>query len=77
MKRSASILGIGTLIFALSIPSVAQVVELPEIEIVAVNYKYLNAMGEEVAVPVKQVEEAVADFNLKSSEMYEDEYDTY
>ena len=58
-------------------PTWAQVIELPEIEIVATRYKYLDALGEEASVPVQQVEEAVADFDVQSADFYQDEYDTY
>ncbi|MFD2518922.1 nicotinate-nucleotide adenylyltransferase [Salinimicrobium flavum] len=53
-------------------------VELKEIELVAVNYKYLDATTrDEVAVPVKKLEEMVAKFDIKSSEVYHDDYDLY
>jgi hypothetical protein len=52
-------------------------IELSEVH-VAVNYKYLDAIeNKEVAVPVKMLEEKVAYFNLKESDLYSDEYDTY
>lgn len=55
----------------------AQIV-LPEVKIEAVNYKYLNSVeSNSVALPVKRLQREVAEFDLKSSEFYEDEYDTY
>ncbi len=68
----------GLLIFGLTIQSYAQITELPEIEIVGVNYKYLDAAGEaDVAEPVKMLQRRAATFDLKNSEYYQDEYDTY
>lgn len=58
-------------------PAIAQVV-LPEIKIVAVNYKYLNAVNnKEEAMPVKQLEWYASAYDLKNSEFYEDDYDSY
>ena len=69
---------IGLFIFGLTIQTYAQITELPEIEIVAVNYKYLDAVGEEdVAQPVKLLEQRAATYDLKNSEYYQDEYDNY
>lgn len=56
----------------------AQVIELPEVVITAVNYKYLNAVdSDENSLSVQMLEEKVAMFDLKNSEFYNDEYDTY
>ncbi len=56
----------------------SQVIELPEIVLTAVNYKYLNAVdSDEAALTVKMLEEEVAKFDLKTSEFYSDEYETY
>lgn len=69
---------LGLFVFGLTIQSFAQVIELPEVEIVAVNYKYLNDVREpDAAQPVKQLQREVAVFDLKNSEYYEDEYDDY
>ncbi|CAM4024247.1 hypothetical protein [Gillisia limnaea] len=69
---------LGLFIFGLTTQAYAQVTELPEIKIVAVNYKYLDAAGEEdVAEPVKLLQREAATFNLKNSEYYQDDYDTY
>ncbi|WPP49811.1 nicotinate-nucleotide adenylyltransferase [Catalinimonas niigatensis] len=76
MKLSKLLLCLGVLTFGFTLPSFAQVV-LPGIEIVATNYKYLNSVGEEAAVPVKQIEEKVASFDVKSADFYQDDYDTY
>ena len=51
---------------------------LPEILVVAANYKYLkNVGGKEVAVPVKRLERTAASYDIKSSEYYEEDYDSY
>lgn len=69
---------VGLFVFGLTIQSFAQIVELPEIEIVAVNYKYLDDVNEsDAAQPVKMLQQEVATFDLKNSEFYADEYDDY
>ena len=74
MKKSILIL----LLFALSSQVYSQVTELKEVEITAVNYKYLNAVdSQENSVSVQMLEEKVAMHNLKNSDLYDDEYDTY
>jgi hypothetical protein len=74
MKRSIFIL----LLLFISSQVKAQVIELPEVVITAVNYKYLNAVdSESTALSVQMLQDKVAMFDLKSSEIYNDEYDTY
>lgn len=52
--------------------------ELREVELVAVNYKYLDATtNDEVAVPVKLLQEKVAKYDIKSSDIYSDDYELY
>jgi len=67
---------IGLLALGLTTQISAQVVNdgmLPEVEVHAVNYKYLNSVDHtEAAIPVKYLQEKVAKFDLKSSEFYED-----
>lgn len=66
------------LLLALSSQVFSQVIELKEVVITAVNYKYLNAVdSDENSMSVQELEEKVAMFDLKSSEFYNDEYDTY
>ena len=56
----------------------AQDIKLPEVVISAVNYKYLNAVNTEDSDPsVARLEQEVAFYNIKDSDLYEDEYDTY
>ena len=56
----------------------AQDIKLPEVVISAVNYKYLNAVNaEDSDMIVKQLQEKVALYNIKESDLYEDDYDYY
>lgn len=68
-------------LFGIMSPVFAQITEpeeLKEVELVAVNYKYLDAVtNQEVAVPVKKLEEHVAKYDIKTSDIYHDDYDTY
>ncbi|MGB5321854.1 nicotinate-nucleotide adenylyltransferase [Lutimonas sp.] len=51
---------------------------LPEVEVRATNYKYLNSIdNSEAAVSVQLLEDMVAKFDVKSSEFYEDGSDFY
>ncbi len=55
-----------------------KVVALEEVEVLGVNYKYLDALGDGfVAKPVKLLEQKVAAFDLKSLDGYEDEAQDY
>lgn len=55
-----------------------QEIKLPEVIISAVNYKYLNTVNSEDSdMKVKRLEQEVALYNLKDSDLYEDEYDNY
>jgi hypothetical protein len=57
---------------------VTQVEKLSEIIVVAKNYKYLNDVNsEDQPIPVDLLETKVATYDLKNSELYDDEYDTY
>lgn len=51
---------------------------LPSITVIATNYKYLKTVdGKEVAVPAKRLERMAASYDVKNSEFYEEDYDTY
>lgn len=51
---------------------------LPEIVITSARYKYLSAVdNKEVAQPVKLLEQNAAVYDVKNSEIYNDEYDEY
>lgn len=52
--------------------------KLAEVVVTAVNYKYVNQVGtKDAALPVKLLERKVANFDLKNSDIYNDEYDYY
>lgn len=72
---------LGLLALGLTTQFYAQVIEdgmLPEVEVRAVNYKYLNSVDNtEAAVPVQLLEQKVAQFDIKSSDFYEDGSDFY
>lgn len=77
MKPLKFVFVLGAFLVGFAIQSFAQE-ELPAVEIVAVNYKYLSSVnGEEVAKPVKQLEWEAAAFDVKEAAFYEDEYDNY
>ncbi len=51
---------------------------LPEVEVRATNYKYLNSIdNSEAPFPAKLLEDKVAKFDVRSSEFYEDGSDFY
>ncbi|MHA6279442.1 nicotinate-nucleotide adenylyltransferase [Salinimicrobium sp. CAU 1759] len=68
-------------LFGIISPAFAQITEpeeLKEVKLVAVNYKYLDAVTkQEVAIPVRKLEQHVANYDIKSSEVYHDDYDMY
>lgn len=72
---------LGLLALGLTTQFYAQVIEdgmLPEVEVRATNYRYLNAVDNtEAAVPVQLLEKKVAQFDIKSSDFYEDGSDFY
>ena len=52
--------------------------QLNEVFIVATNYKYLDKISaEDVAVPVKELQRRAATYNVKSLDIYQDDYDYY
>lgn len=76
MKRLLMVL----ILFGLTIQSFAQneTEKLSEIEVLGVNYKYLNEVGDsELATPVKILQEEVANYDLKNTDFYEDEPANY
>lgn len=51
---------------------------LPEVRVVSLNYKYFKSIYDSTAAqPVKLLERRAANFDLKNSEFYEEEYDNY
>ena len=77
MKQGIFYLVAGLLSIAASTPVFSQEV-LPEVTVVAVNYKYLKAVGDkEAAVKVKTLQHMAATYDVKKSGYYEDEYENY
>lgn len=55
-----------------------QTEQLNEVFIVATNYKYLDkTSAEDVAVPVKELQRIAATYDVKSLDIYADDYDYY
>ena len=71
---------IGLLVFGFATQLMfSQIEKLPEVDI-TVNYKYLNSINAEnqdVDLAVKELEEEVAFYNVKETDLYKDEYETY
>ena len=64
-------------LLGLTIQAYAQITVLPEVVLTA-NYKYLNALDSEgMPEGVKILREEVALYDLKNSDIFLDEYDTY
>ena len=56
----------------------AQVKTLPSITLLARNYKYLRSLdNKEVAQPVQMLEQQAAVYDVKESEFFQDDFDTY
>lgn len=61
-----------------SISSFAQELTLPEVIVMARNYKYIRSIdNKEAAQPVKLLERRAASYDVTNSEYYEDDYDNY
>lgn len=77
MKKSSVLFLSGILLFGTAMPVLAQDV-LPEVTVTAVRYKYLRAVdSKDLAQPVKLLEKMAAEYDVRKSDYYEDEYDTY
>ncbi|HVS95621.1 MAG TPA: hypothetical protein VHE54_04015 [Puia sp.] len=51
---------------------------LPGVTVIAANYKYLKTVGgKQVVVPVTRLQRTAASYDVKNSEYYEEDYDTY
>jgi hypothetical protein len=65
------------LIFGLTTQVYSQITALPE-TVISINYKYINAVNDQnSAQEVQMLEKEVALYNLKNSELYQDDYDSY
>lgn len=63
---------------AITITRAQEVKTLPEITVLARNYKYLRSVNNmDGAEPVKILERKAAIYDVKSSGVYEDDYDSY
>ncbi|HEY9000723.1 MAG TPA: hypothetical protein VIM89_05190 [Mucilaginibacter sp.] len=77
MKKTKLFLLLGICLAGMSTSSFAQI-NLPEVVIRAVKYKYLDAVDYKGAPqPVKVLQATAATFNVKTSEYYDDAYDGY
>jgi hypothetical protein len=51
---------------------------LPEVKVTAMKYKYLSAVdNRELPQPVRMLERMAAEYDVKNSEYYDDQYDEY
>lgn len=77
MKQSKKIWVMSVLGLGLSIPAFTQEV-LPEVRMVALNYKYLKSVTDtNAAQPVQLLQRRAATYDVKSSEFYEDDAENY
>ena len=78
MKLSKFLFSLSALACGVAIQGNAQET-LPEVTIVATSYKYLNAVGnkDQVAQPVRMLEQKAATYDVKKADFYEDDYDQY
>lgn len=52
--------------------------ELSEVVVMPVNYKYLDQVSDKsVALPVRQLEKEAANFDIRSKDIYQDDYSLY
>lgn len=77
MKNTSVVSVLVIFLLGYALPSSAQVT-LPEVTIKAVRYKYLSAVdNQDVAQPVRMLERQAAEYDVKETDYYEDEYDNY
>ena len=79
MKAVQQHLVIVAILFSVSVRAVAQdTAVLPEVKVTATSYKYLRSVdNKELPQPVRLLEHKAATYDVKNSEFYDDEYDTY
>jgi len=66
---------IGMLVIGFTSQMFSQVIQLPDVEIKVVNYKYLNAVdSEDVDLEIKRLEKEVAYFDYVNSDFYMDDW---
>lgn len=77
MKQLKFLLILVIIIAGSALQLLAQTI-LPEVKIVATKYKYLNAAdNKQMAQPVRMLESNVATYDIKKSDVYNDEYEGY
>jgi hypothetical protein len=77
MTHSKKIWVMALLGLGIGIPAFAQDL-LPEVRMVALNYKYLKSVTDtNAAEPVKLLQRKAATYDVKSSEFYEDDAENY
>ena len=66
---------------SLATPLIAQDIQteqLSEVVVMPVNYRYLDQVGHKAApVPVRQIQQTAADYDIKSRDYFEDDYNLY
>lgn len=68
----------GLFLFGLTIQTFSQVIELPDVFISPVNYKYIATVNTEDTDPnVANLERKAATYDVTSKDYYSDEYDSY
>jgi hypothetical protein len=78
MKQIKYLLTTGLVAAGIIFQSDAQVKVLPEVTVFARNYKYIKSVtSSENAPAINLLEQKAAAYDVKNSEYYEDEYDTY
>ena len=66
------------MLFCIQISSSFAQETLPEVKVVSLNYKYFKSIYDSTAAqPVRLLERRAANFDIKNSEFYEEEYDNY
>jgi hypothetical protein len=76
-KKSKFVLTFSILMLLLSMQSFAQDT-LPGVTVIAYNYRYLRSVNDpNTAQPVKMLQQHSANFDLKKSEYYEEDFDEY
>ncbi len=75
---SLLVFGLTTQLFAQDPATDTVAVPLPEVTIVNTNYGYISSVdSKDTAIPVEELQYEVGTFNLKTLDIYEDEYDFY
>jgi hypothetical protein len=77
MKHLKALLAMGILLAGLNAKTFGQVI-LPDVTVVSLNYKYIKSIHDQnSAQPVKLLQSRAASYNLKDSDLYEEDYDGF